>query len=306
MAQANPNQWQSPVRALLWKEWRQQRWVFLSLVIIPPLAFLSLLVISHFIASVAGLFFFCAIPVVLGASAFCGEEDDQTSRFLNTVPVSWATEFWVKAFTVFVLNCAAALGLALIMLAVTPAFPANERVSLDQGIRAFLFIIPFIFIASHTAAIVSVLARRTISCVLATVTVLAPACIWIALIVAIFVKVPSRPRDLIAPAICLILMTLLPIAGSRWLWCWARRQRSLQARIARVLVIAILFMLITCGPPLGRFMLFDAEKHSRRIIPLPNADSALETHWDVQVSPKGQATAAERGPFTTDSIGSAP
>jgi len=254
MAQANPNRWKSPTRALLWKEWRQQRWVFLALGIIPPLAFLSLLVISHFVASVAALFFFCAIPVVLGASAFCAEDDDQTSRFLNTVPVSWATGFWVKAFVVLALNCAAALGLALIMLAVTSTTDASQRLGMDDGIRALMFIVPFVFIASHTAAIVSVLARRTISCVLATVTVLALACAWIAIVVAHLIGEPSRPRDLVAPLICLILMTLLPIAGSRWLWCWAKRLRPLRARIARVLLIVLVFILITSGLQVIRYV----------------------------------------------------
>ena len=116
----------SPVLALLWKEWRQQRPDFLALALAGPLIVL-LGSMSQFISSLhlssladaswvasyfdaAGtLIATAAAPILLGANAFAGERDDHAVHFLRQIPVSSTAVFWGKLVVVSVLcsMCAA-------------------------------------------------------------------------------------------------------------------------------------------------------------------------------------------------------
>ena len=89
--------WSSPFRAFLWKEWRQQFWVFASLAVLGPLglwvgvdwsAFAALLISGGLVVG--------ACPVVLAAYVFAGERDDHTCAFSERLPYSPRKMFGVK------------------------------------------------------------------------------------------------------------------------------------------------------------------------------------------------------------------
>jgi hypothetical protein len=102
----------SPFRALVWKEWRQQRWIFLSLAGLTYVLLLSAAISvwpdrfkvvfengrndgASVLACCAFFLGVCSV-VILSANAFCGERDDNTDLFLETVPCSRSKLFWVK------------------------------------------------------------------------------------------------------------------------------------------------------------------------------------------------------------------
>jgi ABC-type transport system involved in multi-copper enzyme maturation permease subunit len=109
----------SPFRALVWKEWRQQRWIFLSLAGMAYALLVSAVIVvwpdrykvifENARNDGAGALAFCAAflgicsVVLLSANAFSGERDDSTDLFLETIPCSRSKLFQVKLSFVLLL-----------------------------------------------------------------------------------------------------------------------------------------------------------------------------------------------------------
>jgi hypothetical protein len=89
----------SPLRALLWKEWRQQRGIFLGMAWIAPVMLLASRWSKEFdLALTAGGFIasYC-VTILLGTNAFNIEADQRTHHFLTAHPLGLRHVFIVKA-----------------------------------------------------------------------------------------------------------------------------------------------------------------------------------------------------------------
>jgi hypothetical protein len=118
-------------RVLLWKEWRQQRWTAAGLTALA----LGLFVAGGFIArwsfSLSGAAYAIAllgVPLVLGARAFAGEDEDGTAIFLRELPFRPLPVFVAK-FLVVVLASWAAAGLLSLLGRRWQMYPDNAMES---------------------------------------------------------------------------------------------------------------------------------------------------------------------------------
>ena len=230
----------SPLRALLWKEWRQQRWVFLGL--------LGLLVVSipallprfkDSVIVVAGLEM-CLIAVVVGANAFCAEKDDQSLQFLTSVPVKPGKLFWIKAGLVLAMVGAAILvtfGVLCLAQRVMEKAPEIPQFFSFE----FLFMVFAFSSVALLPAIVSVLAGRTISCVLATGATVIAIVIGIEALAYGLGDEPFVPINFFAFTLPVVVLL------GRWLWCWNRIVRSLRARLLRLLILPAVIPIAICA-----------------------------------------------------------
>ena len=104
----------SPLRALIWKEWRQQRWVFLVAALLPVAMTLMVRWLADGdLAVILGGLTLGLSALLLGANAFAGEEEDRSAEFQRAMPVSRGGVFWVKAGVCLAL----ATGVALFIIA---------------------------------------------------------------------------------------------------------------------------------------------------------------------------------------------
>lgn len=96
-----------PLLALVWKEWRQQRLVFLVLAPLAPiLLLLSAGEWAWVTAGAAGLA--CgAVALLLSVNAFTADVEERSLEFVETLPLSRTRIFWVKIAVTCVLLCAA-------------------------------------------------------------------------------------------------------------------------------------------------------------------------------------------------------
>lgn len=240
--------------ALLWKEWRQQRWVFLPLALGMPLILLGFTVVSDFVTQAVTALFLIATAVVLGANAFCGEQDDQTARFLKALPVRHATTFWLKSASVMAMVTAAMLLMALVLRGLRAA---GHGLSFTLDPSELLCFVMLVVVASLLPAVISVLARRTIACVIATFVVLVGATVWY----GVLCTRPMRRMgwfDNAASgaglAVTMLSMLVVILAGGRWLWCWSGSARPLRAKIRRVVLLSAVFLAVTLAPVVPRYV----------------------------------------------------
>ncbi len=245
-------QWTSPTLALLWKEWRQQRWIFLLLLAMPPIAFFGLLSFSQFAAYGAAPLFLCAIPIVLGANAFCVEDEDNTATFLGNLPTRSAKLFWVKAGVVFAL-VALAWVVLVTMFFVYRGGDLGKHGFMDMPFVVHLLIFAVLFTVAVLPATISVVARSTIGCVIGTLIALALGFFWIwPLVLRPFRGIGwfahnSGSEEQRLAALSFIVLGLALSAG-RWLWCWGRVSRRLRAKALRIAAPALVFAAVTGGP----------------------------------------------------------
>ena len=97
------------LRALVWKEWRQLRGVYVLLLLLGGAAAASGPLWSWFSAAGAAFVVLTlGCPIVLSAAAFAGERESDTQRFLLTLPASVRHVVLVKLSTVVVLSLVSA------------------------------------------------------------------------------------------------------------------------------------------------------------------------------------------------------
>ena len=240
--------WRSPLLALLWKEWRQQRWVFLALALLP----LLLLALSW---RGSGLDIelpwtlclwvaFTAPPVVLTANAFAGEWDDGTDAFLATLALSRRTILWSK-YGLCV--CLSALAFFL-FIAFSFCLPGVHELLERHLVGLFMAMAlgPLLF-SSATAAIAST-GPGSVFSVLAGV--LAGGCVvlWFGLCVSLYQVFGGGGGDggalvlHVGPAVVLAVL-----AGSSVLWVRCRGA-SATKRIVSALALGAFVVVVAAVP----------------------------------------------------------
>jgi len=233
--------WTSPTLALLWKEWRQQWWVFLSLACLAPILLLSIARRSVFGAAVtAGLIVWGVCPIMLAANTFAGERDAGTDDFLYSLPRSRGSIFRVKLLLAVVLSFAAALpvlGCSLLL----PTVP--DKAGLDNpGLWLAVGSLSSIFLASTTAVVAST-GAAVLTAVIVALMVGPAGGAWLCTTLSSLswcTRLPSWALCVIA--VCQIAFV---VAGAHLLSTAAGGRRR---RIVRGIVMAAAFVILTGAP----------------------------------------------------------
>ena len=228
----------SPFRALVWKEWRQQRWIFLSLAGLMYALLLSALIVtrsSQFRDEQAGVL--CSIALwiglmgvaVLSANAFAGERDDNSDLFLETMPCSRGKLFWVKlGFVLF-------LGLAeLIPVAAVARVDLNEL--LRDGGPTFALLTAAVLLFATVPALIASFGGSVIATILASLPVIGACYAYLRAPALLNPFLPYRLRELwdmpLALCAALMLATILLAAWRMWTRVERTWRISLRAAVA--------------------------------------------------------------------------
>ena len=167
------------LRALVWKEWRQLRGVYLLLILLGTLAAVVGQEWSTFYAAgTAFLVLAVGCPIVLSAAAFAGERESDTQRFLLGLPVSVTRVVLVKFGTVVFLSLAStalALRFCLKLQRFTYDVPATEKAAVCLVVAAFCLLLPSL------ALLVSSLGAAVMATVLGALGLGAVAVGWLAI-----------------------------------------------------------------------------------------------------------------------------
>ena len=268
----------SPFRALIWKEWRQQR---LILLLVAGLA-CALLILSLFIfkrsnaaredlpgilAYMAGAIGIIGIAV-LSANAFAGERDDNTDLFLEAIPCSRGRLFRVKLGFVLFLGLAELIPFGAAVLAYLgrqPDFNTTD-VARNWGTDCLFFAVGMLVLATVPALIAS-FGGSVIATVLASIPI-AAACMADIMLSPVelsrFLPVASKMGMELIAAFTVILMlgTIIAAAGRAWIRVersWRRSLRTAVATWALLMAYVILpsaagSFYVTCVASLGWFL----------------------------------------------------
>ena len=263
----------SPFRALVWKEWRQQRWIFLSLAGLTYAVLASALIVNRYgsffhdlrneAASVLGgcaLLLGIASVVVLSANAFSGEGEDNTDQFLATIPCSRSKLFQVKlGFVLF-----------LVLLGVSPlgaaALVQQPHDFVNDFKESALVLAADGFVLAIVPALVASFGGSVIATILASVPVVAAcwAYMYSPAMLAPFVPIGSKKgeAELLVLYAVLMLATLLLVAWRMWIRVERTWRSSLRtsAAAAGVLIayvalpVAATYFYVTLFAPLNFFL----------------------------------------------------
>ena len=90
-----------PFRALLWKEWRDQRMIFGVMMVLEMSIIAAVCLVwpsagSHWAATQIVVVSWCLLSVLLGANTFTGEAGSGRDPFAEGLPVSRDARFWIK------------------------------------------------------------------------------------------------------------------------------------------------------------------------------------------------------------------
>ena len=283
----------SPFRALLWKEWRQQRWIFLSLAGLAYALLVSALIVDRYgsffhdlrneAASVLGgcaMLLGIAGVVVLSANAFAGERDDNTDLFLANIPCSRSRLFQVKLGFVLFLVLLGVCPLGATALVQQPHNFVQDFKELALVLAADGFVLALV------PALVASFGGSVIATILASIPVTA-ACVACTSLSRIelprFLPVASRMgMDLIALFTIILINATIFVAARRM---WIRVERSRWSSLSTAAAVVVLFnayvalpcaaayFYVTCVAPLGYFL---------------KANSPFIRAWPAVLSPNGK------------------
>jgi hypothetical protein len=256
----------SMFRALLWKEWRQQRMMGLLLVSAPVAAYLSTFVPMpdgfRLTVLVADLLGAVALPLILGAAVFCAEQDDGTAEYLAQAPTGGLRIFAVKALTALI---GALIGGALLLsIGRTVGLVAPGRVEwlfsdalTRLGRTEFAMIFGAGALLAILPALISTWFRRTLPCIFAS-AVAAAGLLWFTVEADAFYRAiyagPEGPSPLGRwPLICVPAAILL---AAPWCWCWARTGRPWSVKLWRGALVAVAIPLFVAAPFTARYACF--------------------------------------------------
>ena len=273
----------SPFRALLWKEWRQQRWIFLSLA---GLAYALLVAAATVVwpdrykvifenarndwagllACCAAFFAICSI-VVLSANAFSGERDDNTDLFLETIPCSRSKLFRVKLGFVLLLALLELIPVGTALLVYIGRQPSVrlEGLAGAAGLTVLTLAATVLVLVTVPAMIAS-FGGSVIATILASMPVIVACFAYLSLAVQLTRFLPLRSvmmaGILAALFVALLLATALLAAWRMWIRVERTWRHSLRmaAALAGLLVVYLAvplagaYLYVTLFAPLSFFL----------------------------------------------------
>ena len=292
----------SPFRALVWKEWRQQRWIFLSLAGLTYALLASAAIVvwpdrykvifENARNDNAGALAFCAAffgvvsVIVLSANAFSGERDDNTDLFLETIPCSRSKLFGVKLGFVLLL---ALLELIPVGTALLVYIGGQPRVHLEELVGGagltVLTLAATVLVLATVPAMIASFGGSVIATILASMPVVVGCFAYLSLAVPLARFLPlksvKRAELLAALFVALLLATALLAAWRMWIRAertWRNSLRTaaiLAGLLAAYLVVpmAAAYLYVTLLAPLSFFL---------------GGASSFMGSWNLPASPGGK------------------
>ncbi|MGD1000071.1 MAG: ABC transporter permease [Candidatus Brocadiia bacterium] len=255
----------SPFRALVWKEWRQQRWIFLSLAgLVYALLAGAAVVVSPDRSNYAlyqtrdnayGFLCICALlmgvigVLVLSANAFAGERDDDTDLFLETIPCSRGKLFRVKLGFVLFLVLAALIPLgatALVHIGRQPIVDFHKLLT-ERGGTPFLELTAVVIVLAIVPALIASFGGSVIATILAAMPVIAAcwAYVYATELFQSFSIGPKLLKDILAVLLPTLMIGTIFIAAWRM---WVRAERTLRSSLRTASVAATLMAGYVAAP----------------------------------------------------------
>ena len=237
----------SPFRALVWKEWRLQRWLFLGVI----LALLAAPLFTAMLLPRSGVLFgeFVCLGgvLVLGGNGFCAEEDDSSARFLESIPTSRTRLYLVKAGVTAALSVAAGLALFAAEFMAPRLGLHVEAPTSDHFADDFLSALFAVASLSWLPAITAALTRQTISSLLAAVALAGGLIAWVML----FFLAPLKQMgwgERHWPWMAWFATITLFLCGVMWIRIGGRTEMKAGKRTLAALVLVLLMPLLMKMP----------------------------------------------------------
>jgi hypothetical protein len=248
----------SPLRALLWKEWREQRGSFLAMVWIAPALILAERWVQDQSMNMTlvggGMLLFYLLTVLIGVTAFSGESDGATSNFIAAQPLGRRKLFLGKAM-VATLLCLVAQAATLPLLAGTPCIeefnvPKPILLVTMAGCSLVILFVP---------AVVSLWARSSIACAFASLGAAFPLLCVMTVIAIMFSEWHSICLGGImeAPLMAAIAVCFCGVGGlvALTFWIWQpSRKGSLWSGLAKGFSIILATIVLTALPPITEWL----------------------------------------------------
>jgi ABC-type transport system involved in multi-copper enzyme maturation permease subunit len=268
----------SSFRALVWKEWRQQRWIFLLLAGFPHalLAAVGLILLYEHrnfrpggpgffgitdaaggvgaVLTIIALFVGAVSVAIYSANAFAGEREDNSDQFLAAIPCSRNKLFWIKlgsTLSLVALECVPLIAVCAVVFTVLfwnkPASPA--RVDILRDVASLLKVAGT---GMLTLAIVPAFVSSLGGSVIGTIIGCAPALtlcwayVWYSpRIMALFLPVGSSNDDFVATMWLFGALMIATVLFAAWRM-WVRRA---PARAWRTTAATIGFLIACFAVP---------------------------------------------------------
>lgn len=254
---AEPGGRRSPFRALIWKEWREQRLIWAALLALMFAVEVTLRLIPARAPVREDLllvvpFLWGSMATLLGANTFAGDRETDTESFMGALPVSRCFRFWVKIGAVAALLWAAQALTALCM-------PQTDWSRVDNSPPTYFMyylLVSFslgMILLVLTAACVGSWASSTLSAFLQTAVVGPCLLFWMAfvgkLLYAMLGTWPTGGAMLrwSALAVALVLAHAVMLAGAYRLWTAA--DDGLSRHVRRAATLLVLFLIVLLAAP---------------------------------------------------------
>jgi hypothetical protein len=288
--------------ALLWKEWRQQRWLALPLAAAPTALYVAIFCFATVpdgkeVAVAVSLILTLLTPLIVGASVFCGERDDDTDEFLHRMPSGGLRVFTLKLLSVWaataltILTLAAAITISNAEFRTQLAGGITNR-TLRRAVRDLAVVYPVVLLTlSMTPALVSAWARRTLPNILlalvSAAAVLTAMTMSLSSVDHLDPGMDAREKTLTI-LVAVTLPILLVLIASPLVWIRGRGEPSVRARVkGGILLIALLVASVVAVPLylFGRVVfLVSPEDHLSGILASPMGRYGVgESLWFRQV-----------------------
>lgn len=254
----------SPLRALVWKELRQQRWVFLVAALLPvAMALMVRWFADGDLAVILGGLTLGLSALLLGANAFAGEEEDRSAEFQRAMPVSRGGVFWVKAGVCcgLIIGVLCADGIAFVgtrWLLWAEGVPrgweqlARRR---QEVVQLLLSLPPAFFALTMVPAMLASITRRTLLCILLSIVFVLFLVFAVAAPLAFTVWDirSSLPTSGWSTVVLVCVTGAVSTLIARLLWGWRVSALSRGRRVAAGVGVTALFVALAWVPILAYY-----------------------------------------------------
>jgi hypothetical protein len=255
----------SPLRALFWKEWRQQRWIFFLIAGLMCALLISGLIVARWgrfahaeANDVAGALFGLAAflvgvgVVILSANAFAGEHEDNTEQFLETIPCSRGKLFLAKLGFVLFLLLIELIPLALAALCFVANLPSPRYIKFiaDCGPVDVLLAAGAVLAVAIVPALTASFGGSVIATILGCIPAAAVCGGWMIGSLWLLKRFVPIGLDAAAWSLCAVLTATIVVVAWR---LWTNQERTPRRAGATVAVAALLLLAAVVLPISGSY-----------------------------------------------------
>ncbi|MGD1000069.1 MAG: hypothetical protein ABSA67_05145 [Candidatus Brocadiia bacterium] len=265
---AEPGRRSSPFRALVWKEWREQRLIWAALLALSLAAVVAVRLAPARSDLRADLWLLIptlwgGMAAMLGANAFAGERETDTESFAGALPVSRRFRFWVKIGVIAGLLWIAQLLTAGGMPAVDWS---GQSLAYDQYFRYYLYV-SFTFgmlLLSLTSACVAAWSGTAMMALIQTAIFGPCLVLWTAWMGKLFFAVVQYEFSSALRARWFALFVSVGLAQGILLlcarWLWTATPRGFLRHVRRAAAAVFIFVIVSAVPSVAGYFLVTAAR----------------------------------------------